>query len=102
MLDVLICGAGPVGTFFANLIDQFGHTYRIIDSETLEGRLGQSRALLLTARSLEILEDRDVAREILSHALLTRGLRLHSETKQVCINAALLGYDTVRADRKLI
>jgi 2-polyprenyl-6-methoxyphenol hydroxylase-like FAD-dependent oxidoreductase len=102
MLDVLICGAGPVGTFFANLMDQFGHTYRIIDNDTLEGRLGQSRALLLTARSLEILEGRGVAREILSHALLTRGLRLHSETKQVCLNGALLGHDTARVDRKLI
>ncbi|KAI9288478.1 FAD binding domain-containing protein [Umbelopsis sp. AD052] len=93
MLDVLICGAGPVGLFFANLMDQFGHTYRIFDSDTLEGRLGQSRALLLTARSLEIMEDRGIAREILSHALLSRGLRLHSDTKQLT-QVEMRGLDT--------
>ncbi|KAI8582935.1 hypothetical protein K450DRAFT_225548 [Umbelopsis ramanniana AG] len=83
MLEVLICGAGPVGSFFANLMEQFGHTYRIIDSEPIEARLGQSRALLLTARTLEVMEDRDIAREILSRALLSRGIRLHSDTKQL-------------------
>jgi 2-polyprenyl-6-methoxyphenol hydroxylase-like FAD-dependent oxidoreductase len=102
MLDVLICGAGPVGSFFANLMDQFGHTYRIIDSDTLEGRLGQSRALLLTARSLEIMEDRGIAREILSHALLSRGLRLHSDTKQVCLSATWFGHDDKEQIKKLI
>ncbi|KAI9283870.1 FAD binding domain-containing protein [Umbelopsis sp. AD052] len=83
MLDVLICGAGPVGSFFANLMDQFGHDYRIIDSETPEARHGQSRALLLTARSLEIMEDRGLSGELLSHAVIPRGLRLHSDSKQI-------------------
>ncbi|KAI8580825.1 hypothetical protein K450DRAFT_234774 [Umbelopsis ramanniana AG] len=83
MLDVLICGAGPVGSFFANLMDQFGHNYRIIDGETPEARHGQSRALLLTARSLEIMEDRGLSGELLSHAVIPRGLRLHSDAKQI-------------------
>ncbi|KAI9283969.1 FAD binding domain-containing protein [Umbelopsis sp. AD052] len=83
MLDVLICGAGPVGSFFANLMDQFGHNYRIIDSEAPEARHGQSRALLLTSRSLEIMEDRGLSGELLSHAVIPRGLRLHSDTKQI-------------------
>jgi 2-polyprenyl-6-methoxyphenol hydroxylase-like FAD-dependent oxidoreductase len=83
MLDVLICGAGPVGSFFANLMDQFGHNYRFIDGETPEARHGQSRALLLTARSLEIMEDRGLSGELLSHAVIPRGMRMHSDTKQV-------------------
>lgn len=83
MLDVLICGAGPVGSFFANLMDQFGHNYRIIDAETPEARHGQSRALLLTSRSLEIMEDRGFSGELLSHAVIPRGMRMYSDTKQV-------------------
>lgn len=87
MLDVLICGAGPVGCFFANLMDQLGHSYRLIDRTTFDSRLGQSRALLLTARSLEIMEDRGISDEILSHALATRGVRLYTGTKQVSTEA---------------
>jgi 2-polyprenyl-6-methoxyphenol hydroxylase-like FAD-dependent oxidoreductase len=99
MLDLLICGAGPVGSFFANVMDQFGHTYRLIDSETLESRLGQSRALLLTARTLEIMEDRGIAAEFLSHAFLSRGLRLHSDTKQVKLNGTLQLHEFLLEDQ---
>ncbi|KAH8551836.1 FAD binding domain-containing protein [Umbelopsis sp. PMI_123] len=83
MLDVLICGAGPIGCFFANLMEQYGHSYRLIDDTTFESRCGQSRALLLSARSLEMMEDRGLAEEILTHCLLIRGARIFSGAKQV-------------------
>ncbi|KAG2179816.1 hypothetical protein INT43_003599 [Umbelopsis isabellina] len=82
IIDVLICGAGPVGCFFANLMEQAGHNFRIIDNTTFESRRGQSRALLLTARSLEILHDRGLSGDILRAALILHGFRLYTPTKQ--------------------
>jgi 2-polyprenyl-6-methoxyphenol hydroxylase-like FAD-dependent oxidoreductase len=83
IIDVLICGAGPVGCFFANLMDQAGHNFRIIDNTTFESRLGQSRATMLTARSLEILQDRGLSADALRNALVLHGMRLYTNTKQV-------------------
>jgi 2-polyprenyl-6-methoxyphenol hydroxylase-like FAD-dependent oxidoreductase len=50
--DVIIIGAGPTGLMAANQLARFGINFLIIDSK--EGPTDQSRAIVITARSMEI------------------------------------------------
>jgi len=52
-LDVLICGAGPVGLTLASQLHRHGLSFRIIDRN--ESRTLLSKALVVWARSLELL-----------------------------------------------
>ena len=50
--EVLIIGAGPTGLMAANQLVRFGIDFIIVDSK--EGPTQESRAIAVTARSLEI------------------------------------------------
>ncbi|HEX9649794.1 MAG TPA: FAD-dependent monooxygenase [Cyclobacteriaceae bacterium] len=52
--DVLIVGAGPTGLMAANQLQRFGIDFMIIDKKS--GPTMESRAIAVTARSLEIYE----------------------------------------------
>ncbi|CAG8820277.1 15446_t:CDS:2, partial [Cetraspora pellucida] len=54
-VDVLICGAGPVGLFLANELAEFEISYRII--EKVEKHPNFSKALLVAPRTMEILDN---------------------------------------------
>ncbi len=56
---VLIIGAGPTGLMMACQLARFGVPFRIIEKN--EGPTTQSRALVIQARSLEILEQMEIA-----------------------------------------
>jgi 2-polyprenyl-6-methoxyphenol hydroxylase-like FAD-dependent oxidoreductase len=51
--DVLICGAGPVGLTLASQLHRHGLSFRIVDRS--EARTDLSKALVIWARSLELL-----------------------------------------------
>ncbi|KAI7890806.1 FAD-binding monooxygenase [Mucor mucedo] len=74
-VDVLVSGAGPVGLFFAYQMAKRGHSVFCVDPKL--GPTDQSRALLISARTLEILEARGLVAEILSKAYVTSGMRMH-------------------------
>src|SRR5687767_884179 len=63
--DVLIIGAGPTGLMAANQLKRFGVNFIIIDSKS--GPTEQSRAIAVTARSLEIYEQMGIVDEVLTH-----------------------------------
>ncbi|CAG8670959.1 29932_t:CDS:2, partial [Gigaspora margarita] len=54
-IDVLICGAGPVGLFLANELASFEINFRII--EKLDKHANFSKAIFVSARTLEILDN---------------------------------------------
>jgi 2-polyprenyl-6-methoxyphenol hydroxylase-like FAD-dependent oxidoreductase len=52
--DVLVVGAGPAGLTMANVLDRQGVSFRIID--TKGGPVEESRALVVHAKTLELLD----------------------------------------------
>jgi 2-polyprenyl-6-methoxyphenol hydroxylase-like FAD-dependent oxidoreductase len=73
-VDVLVSGAGPVGLFFAYQMATRGHSVYCVDPKP--GPTDQSRAILITSRTMEILEFRGFAAEVLSEAFVGSGIRL--------------------------
>ena len=52
--EVLVVGAGPAGLTMANVLDRQGVSFRIID--TKGGPVEESRALVVHAKTLELLD----------------------------------------------
>ncbi len=67
--QVLVVGAGPTGLMAANQLERFGIDYQIIDKK--EGPTRESRAIAVTARSLEIYQQMG-----LSDAVVSDGQRI--------------------------
>ncbi|MFC7395605.1 FAD-dependent monooxygenase [Chelatococcus sp. GCM10030263] len=72
-MDVLVVGAGPVGLTLAAELARHGVRCRIIDR--LEKPLPYCRAIGVTPRSLEVLEDMGVARQMVEAGVWITGLR---------------------------
>jgi 2-polyprenyl-6-methoxyphenol hydroxylase-like FAD-dependent oxidoreductase len=71
--DVLVVGAGPVGLTLAAELARHGVRARIIDR--LEKPLPYCRAIGVTPRTLEVLEDMGVARPMVEAGVWITGLR---------------------------
>jgi 2-polyprenyl-6-methoxyphenol hydroxylase-like FAD-dependent oxidoreductase len=71
--DILVVGAGPVGLTLAAELARHGVRCRIIDR--LEKPLPYCRAIGVTPRSLEVLEDMGVARHMIDAGVWITGLR---------------------------
>jgi 2-polyprenyl-6-methoxyphenol hydroxylase-like FAD-dependent oxidoreductase len=80
-VEVLVSGAGPAGLFFAFQMASRGHSVCIVDPKP--GPTDQSRAVLITARTLEILQNKGLAADILYDAFAASGIRLYSKGKIV-------------------
>lgn len=72
-IDVLICGAGPVGLMMAQELRRYGLTVRIVDQAPEPS--DKSRALVLWSRSLEVFARSD--EQLLTDALAI-GLKAHA------------------------
>ena len=55
VIDVLVVGAGPVGLFFANLMQQYGCSFRIIDRNDAPSIDNEDFGI--TARTMEALDN---------------------------------------------
>ncbi|GAA5816293.1 hypothetical protein MFLAVUS_009819 [Mucor flavus] len=73
-VDVFVSGAGPVGLFFAYQMATLGHTVYCVDPKP--GPTDQSRAILITSRTMEILEEKCFASAILSEAVVLNGIKI--------------------------
>jgi 3-(3-hydroxy-phenyl)propionate hydroxylase len=78
---VLVVGAGPVGLGFAILMAKQGHQVVVIEAEAQV--CGGSRALALTKRSMEIIEQCGVAPRFLDEAILWKDGYSYYKGKQV-------------------
>lgn len=74
--DVLIVGAGPTGLMAANQLSRFGIDFIIIDSKT--GPTVESRAILVTARSVEIYQQMGLADEVVGNGKIMTAFHLFS------------------------
>lgn len=79
--DVIVCGAGPVGLFFAYQMIMKGHSVYILDQKSCPTK--QSRAFFVTARSMEMFENHGIAKHILKKAYILRGAQLIIEGSEV-------------------
>ena len=86
---VLVVGAGPVGLLLACELARRGVAIRIIDK--LPSPTSESRAIIVHARSLEMMERVGVAEEVISTGLTVRAAELHLDETM----AARVPLDTV-------
>lgn len=79
MNPVLIVGAGPVGLAMAVELTRFGVPVRLVDKAAHATET--SRALVLWARTLELLDRAGCTKDFLEHGLRARGATVHSSDK---------------------
>ncbi|EGO61374.1 hypothetical protein NEUTE1DRAFT_58654 [Neurospora tetrasperma FGSC 2508] len=79
--DVLIVGAGPVGTTLALELALQGVTFRIVDKSP--DRSEKSRALIVHPRTLELLDRHGTVDKLISRGTITRGGVLNIKQKLV-------------------
>src|ERR1700710_299858 len=75
--SVLVVGAGPVGLVAAIELARRGVAIRIIDA--LESPTAEARAVVVHARSLEMLDALGVAEEIITTGLRSVGIEFHAD-----------------------
>ena len=78
--DVLIIGAGPTGLMAANQLKRFGVEFILIDSKS--GPTEQSRAIAVTARSLEIYEQMGIVDEVLKNGQHIESFHFFTDGKE--------------------
>lgn len=83
VLDVLVVGAGPTGLALAVQLTRFGIRYRIVDA--LTDRRRESRAIVVHARTLELLDTVGLAEPLVARGRRGVRVRLHLGTADVTI-----------------
>lgn len=84
--DVLVAGAGPTGLALAMQAHAHGAQVRIIDRRPTAFR--PSRALIVHARTLEVLRPLGVTQALLGRADITPEVRVHLGDKTACMRLA--------------
>jgi 2-polyprenyl-6-methoxyphenol hydroxylase-like FAD-dependent oxidoreductase len=74
-VDVLVVGAGPTGLTLTAQLARFGVRFRITDKQV--SRAGESRALAVQARSLEVLQSLGLGEALAARGQSTTRLMLH-------------------------
>ncbi|MBK9203361.1 MAG: FAD-dependent monooxygenase [Candidatus Obscuribacter sp.] len=80
-IPVLITGAGPTGLTLAADLKRRGIDFRIIDKA--EHATAYSKAIVLHARTLELLENMGVVERFLEHGLPIRGSNFYAQGKRI-------------------
>jgi 2-polyprenyl-6-methoxyphenol hydroxylase-like FAD-dependent oxidoreductase len=80
-VDIFVSGAGPVGLFFTYQMALRGHSVYCVDPEP--SPTDQSRAILITSRTLEVLERRGLASDILSESYIASGMQIFRNGSKV-------------------
>ena len=78
--EVLIVGAGPTGLMAANQLMRFGIEFILIDKK--EGPTRESRAIAVTARSLEIYQQMGLDQHALKEGKIMRSFNVYSNGKR--------------------
>jgi 2-polyprenyl-6-methoxyphenol hydroxylase-like FAD-dependent oxidoreductase len=80
-VDVLVVGAGPVGLTMAAAIHQQGLACRLIDKAAAP--TDKSKALVVWSRTLELLDNLDLAETFVHTGLKARGASVYSGGKRI-------------------
>ena len=78
--QVLIVGAGPTGLMAANQLMRFGIDFIIIDTKS--GPTIESRAIAVTARSLEIYQQMGLSEQVVEQGTKINSFNLYSQGKR--------------------
>ncbi|MDH6132534.1 2-polyprenyl-6-methoxyphenol hydroxylase-like FAD-dependent oxidoreductase [Kitasatospora sp. MAA4] len=78
---VLVVGAGPVGLTLAGELARRGVPVRIVDA--LAAPTTESRAIVVHARSLEMLEQVGVLDDLIASGIKTTGLEMHASGRTI-------------------
>ncbi|MDQ3033452.1 MAG: FAD-dependent oxidoreductase [Myxococcota bacterium] len=73
-VDVLVVGAGPTGLTLACELARRGLSVRVVDDR--EGPSTTSKAIAVHARTLEILEDMEIAEQVIARGVKLRGVTM--------------------------
>jgi 2-polyprenyl-6-methoxyphenol hydroxylase-like FAD-dependent oxidoreductase len=84
MTDVLIAGAGPTGLMLAADVAAAGIAVKLLERRAEESNL--TRAFALHARTLELLDMRGIADQLVSQGLKLPEVRVHLGHSQVAFN----------------
>lgn len=88
--DVIIIGAGPTGLMAANQLSRFGIDYIILDSK--DGPTHESRAIAVSARSLEIYQQLGIIDEVVKNGKKIKSFNVFSGGKpQITVNFNNIG-----------
>jgi len=77
MIDVLICGAGPSGLHLAAQLLKRGLTVRLIDKSLTPS--DKSKAIIVHARTLELLEELELAGQFIENGVIYDYLEMRTE-----------------------
>jgi 2-polyprenyl-6-methoxyphenol hydroxylase-like FAD-dependent oxidoreductase len=88
--QVLIIGAGPTGLMLANQLNRFGIDFIIIDGKS--GPTEQSRALAVSARSMELYQQLGLAKQVKEDSTEVTGFQIFQNgNKKAEVNLENLG-----------
>ena len=90
-VDVLIVGAGPVGLTMAAALNQHGLSCRLIDKAAAP--TDKSKALVVWSRTLELLDNLDLADTFVKTGLKGRGATAYSGGKKIA-HIAIAGIES--------
>jgi 2-polyprenyl-6-methoxyphenol hydroxylase-like FAD-dependent oxidoreductase len=79
--DVLVIGAGPTGLMTANILTRSGVHIRILDKKASPTQ--ESRAVVVQAKTLELLDKFDLADEIIEHGEPLLSAQILSQSKRM-------------------
>src|SRR6478672_2141935 len=93
-VDVLIAGAGPTGLMLGLQLASCGLRVRIVDKNAEGAR--ESRALVVHARSLELLDRHGLADGLVARGRKTLRVRAHAGDREVAVDLGDIGADDTR------
>jgi len=79
--DILIIGAGPTGLMTACQLARFGINFIIIDSKS--GINAESRAMLVTARSMEIYQQMGLSDKVVAEGKYLQDIAIYMSGKEI-------------------
>ncbi|RUP48552.1 hypothetical protein BC936DRAFT_144408 [Jimgerdemannia flammicorona] len=83
IIDVLVVGAGPVGLFFANEMQAYGCTFRIIDRNSTPSI--HSKAIAIMSRTLEALDNRNLIEPFFAQGRISNYMDLRTRGKPLAL-----------------
>lgn len=88
--QIVIIGAGPTGLMLANQLQRFGIDFKILDAKT--GPTNQSRALAVSARSMELYQQLGLAAIVSEQSTEVKGFEIFQNGKvKASVNLENLG-----------
>ena len=81
--DVLVCGGGPVGLLTAYCLSRYGIKTAVIEKHSHVQKVQYGRGVLIMPRTLELLDQLDLADALNQIGFISRGRRMYKNGKRL-------------------